>query len=533
MAWLGCALPAHRAFAQARHPELWIAPLQPYERKDGSKAGAVDYFGLFHMDAAWADTARHTTVFKIYPELLRSSSDDQLRTISTDLKQRHILLGLETKILTQTGWCGPNADHSPWMVGLVQRLKRLGAELNSVSMVGPLVDGHVSQQPGSCHRPIPEVAADAAHTVGMMRQIYPDLVVGEIEPVGSGPGFPSADELGQWLTAFQHASGSPVAFLHVDTVWGTAWREDMRAIAHEVQASNVRFGVIYKADPTELSDAAFAAATLAHADATEALLGGPPSQVIVQSWEDYPRHAMPDNDMSSLTGIARAYLRPHTSLAPVGVGKVKLAAEDGTPIAGAEIVVELHRPDTGVALVPQTIEGVVPHKAASALFAVRVHAECTCTSRQVSLAMTNLRFRQAGQPDVKWDMAGWGKPAGVAGATDTVRIDAAAGQKLILNGPRFAVMADQPFVAQFDWQVPSSGQDAGFAALIFQSADGTEIRRTVHPLQPSWQATTTLTTGPDGVASVPVPSLQPGLLVRLDYQGDLAHRPVILPMKAG
>ena len=527
-----CVYPLAQTRAEHPAPEVWLAPLQPAERKDGTKAGAIDYFALFQPNAPWQATARHVSVFKVYPELLRSASDEELRAMLADLRSRHIRLGLETKILTQTGWCGPDADHKPWMVGLVQRLKQLGAELDSVSMVGPLVDGHVSANAGWCHRPISEVAADAARTVALMRGIYPGLTVGEIEPVGGGPGFPTAAELRQWFTAFQQASGTPVAFLHVDTVWGTAWRDDMRAIARQARTAGVRFGVIYKADPTELSDAAFAGAALANADAAEAVLEGPPDQVIIQSWEDFPRHALPDSDPSSLTGIARAYLRPHTALGLAGPGRVRLASSDGAPIAGATLRVAVLGPEAQPALVGQELAGMVPHGAASALLALRIHTECTCSPGPVSLMLSGFQFRQPGVADVIGSLPGWGRAGVAADGSPAIRVDAAPGQRLVLNGPRFPVTADRPFVAKFRWQVPASGGDTGFMSVIFQSAAGQEIRRTVYPLRPSWQVVGSLTTGIDGMASSP-PRRQPGASVRLEYQGDIAHRPALLPLGTG
>lgn len=518
------------ARSQSAPPDLWIAPLQPLVRDDGQQAGAVDYFSLFEHGAPWEEIAQHTTVFKIYPELVRSAKDDQLRMLLAGLRERHIALSLETKILTRSGSCVSGADHNPWMVGLVKRLKGLGAELQSVSMVGPLVDGHVSTGPGACHYPISDVAADAARSVAMMREIYPDLIVGEIEPVGGGPGFPTASQLGEWFTAFQRFSGKPVAFLHVDTVWGTPWHDDMRAIAKQATASGVAFGVIYKADPTELSDAAFASSTLESADLVEAVLGGPPQQVVFQSWEDYPRHALPDTDMTTLTGIARAYLRLHTQLSSPVSGRILLTDQGGQPISGADIAVEMHQPDDKPVLVPQVIEGVVPHSATKALFALRIHAECDCTSQPVAMALAGFRFRQ---PDVSneftWDIRGWGS-AGGSRDGPIIRIDAAAGQKLILNGPTFPVSADRKFVAQFDWQVPQGDEHTGSAALIFLSASDNEVRRTGYPLRPTWQIVATLHTGPDGFAILPPLDKGLGASYRARYVGDLSRRPAFLSL---
>ena len=65
--------------SQPVHPELWLAPLPPIQRPDGARAGAKDYEMLFLPGAPWVVVAKHLSVFKIYPELLRDASDVDLR----------------------------------------------------------------------------------------------------------------------------------------------------------------------------------------------------------------------------------------------------------------------------------------------------------------------------------------------------------------------------------------------------------------------------------------------------------------------
>src|SRR5690348_12667857 len=165
----------HTVRASRDAPELWLAPLQPLVRPDGTEAGSADYFDLFKSEAAWQTVATHATVFQIYPELLRSASDADLQRMGAWLDNHKIALGLETKILTRTAWCVAGNAHRPWMVDLIGRLKRLGLNLQRLAMVGPLVDGHIATGYGACQRSIAEVADDAANTVRLIRELFPNV----------------------------------------------------------------------------------------------------------------------------------------------------------------------------------------------------------------------------------------------------------------------------------------------------------------------------------------------------------------------
>ena len=370
--------------AQARDfQKIWFAPMQPSQRPDGTQAGSIDYFGMFEPRAPWTFAAKHVSVFKIYPELLRDATDDQIRRVISGLAERNIALAFEAPVLVDPSRCDTPAARSSWVIGLVARLKRLGGDLRALAMVGPLIDGH-GGGPNTCRRSIADVAAKAARTVASMRQFYPDLVVGEIEPIGHGPAYPDWRELRSWFDAWAKASGRPLAFLHMDTVWGTPWHDDMRDVAKQTHEAGIRFGVIYKGDPSDLSDDAFTNDALLHADEVEAVLQGPPDDVILQSWENYPRRALPDTDLSTMTGLVRAYVRPHTRLVLESTNHVRLVRDDNNGVEHAGIVVEIHDPAPEQTMQRQVIEGTVPHTAVSALLA--------CVFMQSAIVLTAPRI---------------------------------------------------------------------------------------------------------------------------------------------
>jgi hypothetical protein len=523
---------AEASFARkSASPDIWFAPLQPTLRTDGSEAGAADFFSLFEADAPWKFASHHIAVFKIYPELLQNASDDELRRLISGLAERHIALALETPVLADTIGCGPGGEHQRWMVGLVERLKRLGGQLNALAMVGPLVDGHASTKDGACHRPIPDVVQDAVRTIAAIRKFYPDLTVGEIEPLGSGANYPNWAELRQWFATFETAYGRPIAFFHLDVEWGADWRADLIDVARQTRSAGIRFGVIYDGTPMDLSGATFSRESLLHADEVEAALGRPPDQIIIQSWQDYPRRVLPDRDPATMTGIVRAYVRQRALLVRISPHRVQLVNDDGLPIADAQILVEAHDSTPGSSLESRTMEGTVPHAATRALFALRIHAECPCSPKPMKLWITGFEFSQSsaathshqelqtGVPE--WYSADTHRPLALS------RFEVAAGQPFFKNGSTFPVTADAPFVATFAWQVEPEGEDTGSINLIFLGANGSEVRRTFLMLKTSWIEIARLRTGPDGSVNLPRAASRGSKLVRIRFAGDLGYRAAV------
>jgi len=532
--YLGWA--CHSAVAAAQpHPSIWFAPMQPSLRPDGTEAGAIDYFDLFAASAPWEVAAQHVSVFKIYAALLQNAADDQIRRLVAGLAERHIALGLEAPVLVEPNRCDSGTEATFWVVGLVARLKRLGGNLKSFAMVGPLIDGHTSPRPNACHRSIPEVAAEAARVTAALRQFYPGLEVGEIEPLGQGSNYPNWHELGAWFDAWRKASGRPIAFLHIDTGWGTRWQDDMRDVAKQTRAAGVRFGVIYNGSPSDLSDEAFTSDALEHADELESALSGAPDDVILQSWEDYPRHALPDTAAGTMTGLVRAYVRSSTHLVRLAQNRVRLVRDGGTAVESAELNLEVHDPVPGQTLQPLTIEGIAPHAAVSALVALRVHTECNCSQQAANLSIAGYEFHQENPGrNFRGDFSAWSSPptAKVQFLATTgvpvLEINVESGRPWMLNGPTFAVVADQAFRLTVPFQVEPQSQGTGFVAVVFKDQRDKEVRRAFAWFSTSWREIARLRTSADGGVKLPPLPVASADTFRVRFAGDLDNRPSVL-----
>jgi hypothetical protein len=527
-----------KAGLAANLPQIWFTPLQAHDEPGGGRAGAEDYLSLFAPDAAWQTVEKHVAAFKIYPEFNRDFSDEQAKIVIAGLAAKGIDLAVEFPVLGPTGWCEPGHPRTQFVTPLMARLKKLGANVRYLAMSGPLVDGHSYTKAFYCHLPIDAVAADAAHTVALVREIFPDIVVGDIEPVGHGNEFPNWRDLDAWFGAWKKASGKPMGFLHTDVSWLLPWQEDLKHFAERAHANNVPFGVILDGDAYDLSDKSFSDDVARHVEDVTALLGPLLDQVNFQSWQVYPRHALPETDPSAMTGEIRDFLRPATTLTTTGslsAGNLRahLTDANGAPIANARIIEEGFTPGSDANLMPRTISGFVPAGATRALFGLRIQTECTCPKRAAKALLEGFEYSENGKPAFQWNVASWAKasPGTTAAATvdgvQALGISAGPGQPLLLNGPTFPVTPGAAFDLRFTWEIKPGSDGAGFATLIFIGADGKEFLRTFLPTETTWRKIGEATTNASGEVSIPSASgLSHGAWLRLRYQGDQAHRPL-------
>ena len=524
--------------AAADLPSIWMAPLHPHDDPAGGRAGSEDYMNLFEPDAPWRTVEKHVAVFKIYLDFAQHASDQDIRKLAAGLSARNIALAVEAPVLTQTAWCQPGVPvRADEVTPLMARLKKLGANVRYLAMVGPLVDGHTYTKEFYCHRPIPEVAEDAAREVARIREIFPEIVVGDIEPVGRHDQYPDWSELDLWLDACKKALGAPLAFLHLDITWSLPWRDDVEFIAKQSQAKGVPLGVIFNGDSYDLSDADYAGDVALHVQQVTALPDAHIGDAVFQSWQIYPRRVLPEGDPSSMTGAILSYLRPATILelvgeTPPGRVRVRLTDSTGAPVANAKIMEQTFEARGEANLLPQSMKGTTPAQAIAARFVLLAQEGCACPKRPTNIVITGFHYAEPDRPTYNWDVGSWATATADVTQAITVdgqrglKIDAAPGRPLDLIGEKFPVTPDTPFDARFSWQVDPTSDGAGYAALIFIGPNGNEMHRDIHDMQPTWRTLGQEVTDAAGIAVIASKrAVSPGERFRFFYAGDDGHRP--------
>jgi hypothetical protein len=284
-------------------PDIWLAPLDATHTAD--RRGSVDYFQLFNAESQWQFVSEHVQVFKIYHFFVTTATDMELHTLLDYLSRHHIQLALEQRMLTDDGDC--KGDGGSSAAAAVYRLHELGAALAYIAMDEPVLHWRSKT---SCHASIERVANNISKTLEKLRQLYPNIQVGDIEPIGgwSGSGRLVPDAVGLH-DIFKSTTGIDLAFFHADVGWDTLWLPILSELGHQMQKRHVAFGVIYNASSDDISDLSWAKDTVAHLKAFEGAYGSPPDMAVFQSWSPNPTHVLTESVSTSLTGIVGAYLK--------------------------------------------------------------------------------------------------------------------------------------------------------------------------------------------------------------------------------
>jgi hypothetical protein len=367
-----------------------------------------------------------------------------------------------------------------------------------------------------------------ARRLATARSYFPNVAVGDIEPLGSFATETIAADLSAWFSAYQAATGEPLAFLHADIEWQLPWKEKLTAALPVMKSHHVPFGVIQNPAGRNLSDADHAQAIWQRAVALEVEDGYRPDQVIFQSWTTSPRRVLPETSPESFTGMVASYLRERSALTVTrGNDQVvgQLTDSDGKGVPQAQVRLQsLYVTGPGSFRTLHS-HGVVPPDARSALVAIRINRECRC-SKDSDIALRRFQFTElqglqnplqdaSFYRNADWQIAGnaevsFSMPPGSDQASIAIRAghDRAA---QLNQATHFPVVAGSRF--SFELRSSAASDDSGIVAVIFLGPNGREVSRQVVPIRAAYADGPTATTDDQGRFSFEVNTLR-------DVRGD-------------
>jgi len=300
--------------------QIWFQPKPDNAGGTGLLAGgSTDFTSLFSGTASWPTTAAHTAVFGLYAGWVADIDTPTLTAVVNFLTAQHIPIELEAPALQATATCGDNVEGyvpygqslATFTNGYLQRLQSLGADVRYVKVDEPYFFGSIAlSSPNSCAWPVAQVAQDVAQYVKLVHATYPNVEVGDVEPViTTGYGTDPVTALTGWHAAFATAMGSPFPFYIADMDFGNpTWATLAVQMQTAMRARGEKFGIIFIGDPTDTSDAMWSAKTIARAQAFTSTSGSAPDFVFFQSWDTYPEYCLPETDPTTFTGVVKAYI---------------------------------------------------------------------------------------------------------------------------------------------------------------------------------------------------------------------------------
>jgi hypothetical protein len=266
---------------------------------------------LFKSPAQWAETRKLIQGIGYADHCFATQfSESELKSIFTLINRWGLALGLEVGAVKPWGVTGEatfKAENPMW-----KRFQSLGAKIAAIGMDEPFCAVR-----SAIHKSDEYAVNETANFITFVREGYPDLMVGDIEPY---PYF-SAQELTNWIDSLQGKLSAMqtkgMDFFRLDVDWvafslaGKGSWQDVKAIENHCRRQGLKFSLIYWAsDFPQLqrlgiaNDATWYVSVMQQAY-DYALVGGKPDQYMVESWVDGPEKMTPDSGDFTFTRSVR------------------------------------------------------------------------------------------------------------------------------------------------------------------------------------------------------------------------------------
>ena len=296
-----------QATTNSARPEVWMGP--------PASENGKSLRDLFAHPDQWQQT-RTLIDGLLYADhhLNRQFTDDELRSYFADLQKWQMKFSLEVGAIKEWGITGTNTftkQRPMW-----DRFQRLGGNIYAIAMDEPLLCTR-----RKLHKPDDYAVQETASFIALVRQHYPQILIGDIETY---PSIPLADHL-WWLDALQkrlaemHVRG--LDFYRLDVNWvefnvfGRGSWPEVKKLEQECRKRKMPFSLIYWAsDYPPMKKRGFADDSTWYVSIMRqgydyALVNGAPDQYVIESWVDAPAQSLPETDDFTFTRSVRDFAK--------------------------------------------------------------------------------------------------------------------------------------------------------------------------------------------------------------------------------
>jgi hypothetical protein len=311
--WLAATSAASPA---AGSPEVWLSGVPPFVREKLFQEPDSDYMDLFKPDAPWSKAARTVKVFMINGGLVMHQSDEELQAVFADLKRRNIALAIEMGLLSgkdsagrQACGVGVEGFAAPDNAKVVaNRIQKAGGVLAYVAMDEPLWYAHHFSGKNACGWTMEDVARDIVPRLAALREKFPAVQIGDVEPVGTAQPADWVEQIAQWTQVYRKVTGEPLGFFHADVAWNGPWQQQLPAVKSRIGAAGLKFGIIYDGGGgKQESDAVWTREAEQRFRNVESDPSMIPDHAIIQTWARWPKKMLPEDQPGTLTNLVLEY----------------------------------------------------------------------------------------------------------------------------------------------------------------------------------------------------------------------------------
>ncbi len=300
------ALPAI-AWAQepAKRPGVWIGP-------PGVENGKA-LRALFERPDEWKQTRSMVDGLLYADHNFKQFSDEDLHLWFGRLREWKLRLMLEVGAIKEWGQSGDETFRKQRPVW--DRLQNFGANIYAVAMDEPLLCARKK-----IHKPDEYAVEETAKFIALVRERYPEILIGDIETY---PSIPLADHY-WWIEnvnrRLREKHVRELDFYRLDVNWINftvqqtgSWKE-VKQLEQYCRARRLPFSLIYwPADLPSLKRLGRAGEStwyisLMRQAQDYAVIGGAPDEYVIESWVGEPPNTVPDSGEWTFTRSVRDFV---------------------------------------------------------------------------------------------------------------------------------------------------------------------------------------------------------------------------------
>ena len=284
--------------------QIWFGGVDSVVQRDRHESNPADYMELFGPNAPWAQSASRLSVFMISTQFATRANDKDLATLVGELRRRKLGLALEAGMLRNDKGCGKGEGYIPQnlLKRALTRIQQAGGDLNYVTMDEVVFFGHERNWPDKlgppCKDSIDEVAHEAAQKVAQIHAVFPNAMIGAVEPITTGHNFNASKLVEDYATfadRYRAQTGEKLAFLHADIAWRSrGWEAAVPQMKAAARARGIPFGVIFGGTPDQKDDVSWTREGLEQLRNFARNPSISPDDVLIQTWQPLPTRELPE-----------------------------------------------------------------------------------------------------------------------------------------------------------------------------------------------------------------------------------------------
>jgi hypothetical protein len=252
-----------------------------------------------------------------------------LAPIVTTLNQAHIAVAIESGGLRADNCSGAQAGSGDRAA--IDKFVLAGGAISFIALDEPFANSIASGAVPNCGYTVAQAATELVTEIHIMREAYPGVQIGLIEPVpsysvgvypsNSGTSYGDLPQLLDTLLTTLAQAHERIDFFHADAPYDydqallNGWHK-LVALEQVVRGHGLRFGLIYNSEAGgQAGDQPFHDQTLAAVVAYQAA-GGNPDDLIVQSWYPYPSAMVAEDQPNTFTNTGKDVIAEYDALYP-------------------------------------------------------------------------------------------------------------------------------------------------------------------------------------------------------------------------